>query len=270
VSARLRRALFAVALATGACNAILGNEADVTYVDDDAGLPGALPDGEVDGALAADAGDGDGQADALPDAQVAVCSDADAAFCADFDPPYGPPAYGFSTATDPAPTTTGTTFTTPPFSLDVIVSAADDAPAQFVQLTTSSAVVGSWEFDVQVLEVPSGAAPGATIFELLCKPDELVRLALVDSTVYLQSVDFNSGTVHMSHAGPTLSTPTWTHLSVDVGTSTVVLRVNGAERAFVPQSCSSPIRVSLGTVRFSGGPAGGRWRILFDSFRHYE
>jgi hypothetical protein len=267
---RLRRALFVAALATGACNAIVGNEADLTYVDEDAGLPDARTDG--DGALGADGGDAglDGQADAQPDALVAACGDAAAAFCADFDPPYGPPAYGFSTATDPAPKTTGTTFTTPPFSLDVMVSAKDDAPAQFVQLATSSPVLGSWEFDVQVLEVPNGPTSGATIFELLCKPDELVRLALMDKTVHLQSVDFNSGTVRTSRAGPTLSTAKWTHLSVEVGTSTVTLRVNGAERTFVPESCSSPIRVSLGMVPFSGGPSGGRWRILFDSFRQYQ
>jgi hypothetical protein len=265
VSARARRVLSACALVTIACNAIVGNES-ITYVEEDGGVG---IDGESPSDARADVIDAaddtlDASVPETADVLVPPCKDIDSALCSDFDPPLGPPKYGFQTATTPALPTNATTFTTEPFSVDV--AAAPGGADRSLGFTLATPVNGRWEVDVEVLEVPNGAAvPSAVILRFLCTSTDTVSIRLRGRDLELEIV--RTGGVE-TRPGPTLPLASWRHLAVDIGATNVALMVDGTS-TFSSESCNANLNMVLGVLDNAAGGTG-QWRILFDSFRFYR
>lgn len=264
-----RRLAFAGALATAACNAIVGNDT-IHYVDDgDGGFVGRTdgatgPDGATDGAPSDSPTQGDGTTG--PDGAILPCSAVDATFCADFDPPTGTAPWGFTTYSISAPPTTRLGLsTTPPQSLEI--AAPSGAGNRFVLLDWSDTNHRVWELDLEIAELPTGAAtPRVEILVFSCASTENLSLFL-DGTVLGLKRSAADGGGATTLTGATLGTGAWKHIRLERDTNTVF--VDGKEAfSFAALTCVTT-RAFLGFNSSSPAGLAGQWRLLFDSVRIY-
>jgi len=251
-------AICAVVVVLAACNAILGNEASITYVDGDAiagpDREAAADDVAADGTAApgdaADAGD-------LPPNPDVPCDAA--AFCADFDPPSATIPYGWREARPNDASvfhTDNVFFVTPPNGLRVSLFSGETSR----WLATD--IDGGRPFDFFVdVNLPSVGTGTIQILQIACHPSATLRIA-IDQSGGLSLSD-TQGTV----LGPVLPFGQWVRFGLRISATDTVLRLSGPLAASVslPRSCLGPFTVSMGVIVPSG--AASSWTILFDRVR---
>jgi hypothetical protein len=276
MSARVRRLAFAVALATAACNAIVGNDA-IHYVDegDGGGVPGradASADArdETAGDAAGDAGDATFDAGSVPPcSQVSTTR-----FCADFDPPAAAPKFGFTGYVwqpASAPTTVSTSYTTGPFALDF--RAPYDSVNAYLVHDFISTGHARWDVDVRIVSVPDvgGVASNASSVDIVTfqcgDPGDTLVLRLDGSQLSIsKKVD---GGFQSRNGAATLPLGTWIHVSVNLAPTTTITLDAPVQTISFPADCSNASRVFVGLTNGKAGSVAGNWQVLFDSARLY-
>lgn len=258
-----RKAPFAWAMSllvpATACNAIIGNEAELTYD----GLPGVPIDGSSDGSP--DPTDAEAALDADATADVAADGALDgggdgarppcdgAVFCSDFDPPWDvAPFYGWSdgTATDAQLVSDATTA---PFALEITTN---DPGVPRVLHVGSLAVdePASYAFDVRIVGAPSTGGEEATIARARCSGGAYLRMRIAGPNLTL-----SKGVTPAETASLPFARNVWTRVAIVTDALGVLLLV-GANNARISDQCSRITDIEMG-LYFA---AGGTWTARFD------
>lgn len=258
-----------VALALAACNAILGNEDAITYVEGDAASPGG--DGSTEGAGqegGSTDGGGGGDADAAaPDGDAAfdaastdIPCDA-SIFCSDFDPPFADTPYGWDTE---YPIDSGAIDTvnsvTPPNSLRFDFPTATSYRS--VNKTLDAGRPFSVYFDVFVRTRGSGAVD---LLEVVCKQASTTTVRVKLDSTGTPWLEMGMQQVQ----GTLVPTGQWQRIVLTIGNTKVSMLVVGPADVSVVlnQSCLGPFVVGLGPEAYEADGGFQPWTLLFDKVR---
>jgi hypothetical protein len=245
-----------VVIGLAACNAILGNDASITYVDGDALAPGDRRDGEDAFADAADASERDASA---PDPDVPCDA---AAFCSDFDPPFASIPFGWAEArpNDAAVfPTDNTDFVTAPNALALSLQTGETG--RWLATEIDGGRPFAFIFDVFVRAVGSGSIE---LLQIACRSPGTIRLLIDENGTLSLQVDTQTT------AGPGIvPVRQWMRLALVVSESQTILDVLGPQQASleVARSCQGPFTTSLGILVHSGLASSLPWTVLFDRVR---
>ena len=247
----------ALLAAAAACNAILGNDASITYVDGDAQATDGRPDTATDTGAGAD-GDAGIDVASLIDVLVPSCGDAD--FCANFDPPNDMPPFGFTQVVPASAFPLDMRNVSPPNSVRVESAAGSNGlgPTLRESMDGGSLTLafqlyviqgtGDWDF----ARIACKGDGGASIF--VAAGSDLGHASL--------SVD---GDRVVGGASATIASGSWQRLLLVIGQSTVqlVLVDVGATLAR-PSTCTGPFSIALGLPTVRDTIDSGAVQVLFD------
>lgn len=239
-----------------ACNAILGNEAEISYLD------GLGSDGSVQGDQIAPDDGGLADGDATRDGDPPVDPSCDAAFCSNFDPPRDVAPFGWSgqTVTGTSMATTTAQHTTPPFGLRV--SGTPSEPPRLLRRDIARSGPATWAFDMLIGATPRGAFPAATrVFDITCAAQETLELVIDNNGGVTWE---RQGSVLSVAIGPTLPMNEWRRFTLSIAPPQCALTVSGQATAYMLDcSCTTLETARLGSSPTTGASAGP-WELFFD------
>ena len=258
-----------VAFTLAACNAILGNESSITYVDDDATAPGrdgsaegAGEEASTDGGREADAAAADGDAAFPPDTDIRCDA---AIFCSDFDPPspLDMTPYGWDSE---YPSDSGRLDTTDrvtlPNSLRFDFPTNNSYRAVTKSFFDAGRPLGVY-FDFFVRTSGGGALD---LLEVVCKQAGNVTVRVkIDAT---GTTSLELGTKEVK--GPVVPSGMWRRIVLTLDTSDISMFVVGPASFPVSlgESCTPSFVVSLGPSAWEVTDGGFKpWTVLFDKVR---